>query len=1595
MKTITFIDAEIVPGTGKLADFGAIRSNGEIIHTSSLEAIRMFLRGSDYLCGHNVIEHDIKYLNKHIGQISCEGVIDTLHLSALLFPQKPYHALVKDEKLQTDELNNPVNDSKKARDLFYDEVETFNVLPEEIKRIYYILLGDKKGFSDFFSYVGFKCYKEFGEDEIRKYFYGKICDNIDIQKLILESGIELAYCLSLINADDEYSITPPWIFMRYPHVDVVMNMLRGTRCAAGCEYCDEMMDAVKGLKRFFGYDAYRTFEGVPLQEQAVRTAINRDSLLAVFPTGGGKSITFQVPALMEGRNTKALTVVISPLQSLMKDQVDNLEKISITDAVTINGLLDPIERAEAIRRVERGDAFMLYISPESLRSKSIEKLLSDRKIARFVIDEAHCFSAWGQDFRVDYLYIAEFIKKICEKKNLEYMIPVSCFTATAKQNVIDDIKEYFKKELNLELKLYTASSARQNLSYKVIRKEESEKYEAIRELLEYNKCPTIIYISRTKKAEELAKRLCDDGYEARSYHGGMDKIEKSQNQDEFIRGEVDIMVATSAFGMGVDKKDVGMVIHHDISDSLENYVQEAGRAGRDQNISARCFVLFNDNDLNKHFMLLNQTKISIQEIQQVWKAIKDATRTRSRMSNSALEIARDAGWDEGVKDVETRVKTAISALENAGYIKRSQNMPRVYADSIRAKNLAEVAEKIRSSALFSELEKEQAVSIMSMLISTRSRSKAGEQEAEARVDYISDRMGMEKDLVLHLIQLLRQVGILADSKDLIVYAEESGFGNKTLNIFGSFMELERFIISKISQIPSTYNIKDLNELAAENGVKKSNTDKIKTVLNFWTIKGLIKRENARNSKDHVRITLMKDFDKSLEELERRWDISQFILKYLDEININKESEIEFSVLELMEEYNFSMQLMNIKIDSWHVEDALYYLSKIGALKIEGGFLVTYNALGIERIVKDNKIRYKIDDYNYLKKYYKQKMEMIHIVGEYAKKMMEDYKAALKFVDDYFQLEYSSFLKKYFKGPKGDEIQRNLTPERFRQLFGQLSPAQLSIINDKETKYIVVAAGPGSGKTKILVHKLASLLYMEDIKHEQLLMITFSRAAATEFKKRLRELINNAAYFVEIKTFHSYCFDLLGQVGNLEKSANIISRAASAIEMGEVEFSKITKTVLVIDEAQDMDKNEFRLIRALMARNEDMRVIAVGDDDQNIYSFRGSDSKYMSSILNFENSKLYELVENYRSSRSVVEFSNDFVTNMEERLKRTPISAVSKEKGKVTVVEYQDNNLIVPTVNKLINQGILGSTSILAKTNEEALQIFSLFDKNGIKVSLLGRGDKYSLKNLIEIRSFINELNLDSETPVIRDEVWNSAKSKTFSKFSKSENLPLLKEIIVDFEETAGKYKYKSDFMLFLEESSEEDFYRDEDKITISTIHKAKGREFDNVIMILKDLNPDSEEVKRMLYVGMTRARKTLSVHYNGSYFERKIGLLDMFSGSFKYEYDNNLYPPSNYIVLQLKYNDVYLSHFYKIKEYVEKLNSGDIMEFDEYGCIDNNGNRVVLFSKKFNEEMRKYIDMGYKPLAAKIKNILYWKQEDCSDETMIVLPHLEFIKDKQ
>lgn len=1601
MNSIAFIDTEIEPKSRKILDIGSIKGDGSSFHKNSVAEFILFLDGTQFICGHNIFNHDLKYIGKALDEagINPANIIDTLFLSPLLFPTRPYHALLKDDKLQSEETNNPLNDAIKAKDLFHDEVAAFRQTDKTLQQIFYLLLKDKKEFHAFFHFITYTNPTTAIEKLIRQKFENEICEHVDLEKIISEFPIELAYCLSLIYTFIQHkkihSITPPWVLKNYPEVERIMLHFRNKPCVSGCGYCNNALDIHKGLKRFFGFDSFRTYGGEPLQEKAVKAAVDNKSILAVFPTGGGKSITFQVPALMSGESSKGLTVVVSPLQSLMKDQVDNLEKIGITEAVTINGLLDPIERAKSFERVEDGSASILYISPESLRSRNIERLILGRKVVRFVIDEAHCFSSWGQDFRVDYLYIGDFIKSIQEKKNLEDGIPVSCFTATAKQKVIEDIRDYFREKLSLDLELFTSKASRTNLQYKVFEKgNEEEKYQAVRDLIEEKHCPTIIYVSRTRKAYALAERLTEDGFNAKPYHGKMEVQEKTANQNAFISGEVPIMVATSAFGMGVDKKDVGMVIHFEISDSLENYIQEAGRAGRDEKIVADCFVLFNEEDLGKHFILLNQTKLSIKEIQQIWKAIKEITKLRSTVSNSALEIARKAGWDDNVLEIETRVTTAIAALEDAGYLKRGQNMPRVFANSILSKNAQEAIDKINASKRFEERQKEKGVRIIKKLFSSKSKKEVTDESATSRIDYISDHLGIVKEEVINIVNLLREEKILADAKDLTAFIKKGENKNRSLHIVETFSKIENFLLPVFEEQEKIFHIKELNEEAEAEGCEGVNTNKIKTIINFWAIKHWIKRQNLEYSKNHVVVLCLHPKENLKEKLEKRHELARFTVEYLygkSSLNISEEDKdkeevlVEFSVHELKEAFENSIASFGKKVSIDDVEDTLFYLSRIEAIKIEGGFLVTYNRLTIERVEQDNYKRYTKEDYQKLNQFYENKVQQIHIVGEYANKMISDYKDALQFVEDYFQLNYSSFLKKYFPGSKIDTLKLKMTPGKFKQLFGELSPTQLRIINDNETKYIVVAAGPGSGKTRVLVHKLASLLLMEDVKHEQLLMVTFSRAAATEFKKRLLKLIGNAANYIEIKTFHSYCFDLLGKVGSLEKSNVILKNTVEKIKNKEVEASRITKTVLVIDEAQDMDEDEFNLINALMEQNEDMRVIAVGDDDQNIYEFRGASAKYLEQFIQVNKATKHELVENYRSKSNLVEFTNQFVKNIRYRLKNTPILAKQTNNGKIKLVRYQSSNLITPLVHDILTTGLTGTACVLTKTNEEALQITGLLLKNEMQAKLIQTNDGFNLYNLLEVRFFLSQLNLADDVFIISDDVWENAKRELINKFRNSTKLDVCKNIIRDFEATNPKKKYKSDLEVFIRESKLEDFFNENgETIFVSTIHKAKGKEFDHVFLMLENFNPATDEAKRQLYVAMTRAKQHLTIHLNSNFLD------NLTAENLERVEDGEIYLPPNEIVMHLTYKDVWLDYFIHRQYWVSQLTCGDALTVNGAECLNSSGQSVLKFSQSFVNQVEAMKSRNYELKSAKVNFIVYWLKEGTEKEVKIILPELYF-----
>lgn len=611
-----------------------------------------------------------------------------------------------------------------------------------------------------------------------------------------------------------------------------------------------------------------------------------------------------------------------------------------------------------------------------------------------------------------------------------------------------------------------------------------------------------------------------------------------------------------------------------------------------------------------------------------------------------------------------------------------------------------------------------------------------------------------------------------------------------------------------------------------------------------------------------------------------------------------------------------------------------------------------------------------------------KIQQVHIVGEYANLMVRDYDAALQYVRDYFQMDYKKFVSKYFIGERSDEIQRNLTPQKYKQLFGQLSERQMEIISDKESRCIVVGAGPGSGKTRVLVHKLASLLLLEDVKHEQLLMLTFSRAAATEFKQRLMDLIGNAAHYVEIKTFHSYCFDLLGRIGNLEDAQNVVAEAARMIRQGEVEPSKIGKTVLVIDEAQDMGAEEFDLVRALMASNEEMRVIAVGDDDQNIYDFRGSNSGYMYSLA--QGNTFVEMTENFRSAQHPVEFANGFLRNIGKRIKSTPITARRKEKGYVEVTRHQSDCMYHPLVNNLLRNRNEGTSCVLTRTNEEAVIIAALLRKHGISSKLIQSMDGVRFRNMAEIRYFLKYLDKKAGGPLITEELWQEAKQAAYSCYDNSQSLIYLERCVEQFEQTS-KTKYLSDFKEFVFESSIEDFCDiSGGDVVVSTIHKAKGKEFDDVYMLVSDRYKKDDTLMRCYYVGITRAKNRLFIHTDSDHFNN--------SGADRYSTDRKRYDMPEEIVLQLSHKDVFLDFFKNRKRDVLALRGGDPLSYkDSFLYCQSSGKDVAKLSSKMQKELTEWAEKGYKVKSASVRFIVAWKAKDApkdEPETAIVLADL-------
>jgi len=316
------------------------------------------------------------------------------------------------------------------------------------------------------------------------------------------------------------------------------------------------------LKIHYGFNSFR-----PGQEQVIDNVLADRSTVVIMPTGGGKSLCFQLPALV----LDGVTIVISPLIALMKDQVDSLTAIGIP-ATFINSSISPAETSERLEAVQQGKYKLLYIAPERFYNKEFMAALSNIKVGMFAIDEAHCISQWGHDFRPSYIKLRDVINTLGNPT-------VAAFTATATPEVRDDII----KQLNLKNpELVITGFARPNLQFGVIKANDSQKAQLVIDAVKSSGGGSgIIYAGTRSRVEDITRILLENDIEAASYHAGMDAEDRKWVQENFMKGKAKVIVATNAFGLGIDKPNIRFVVHYDMPGTIEAYYQESGRAGRD------------------------------------------------------------------------------------------------------------------------------------------------------------------------------------------------------------------------------------------------------------------------------------------------------------------------------------------------------------------------------------------------------------------------------------------------------------------------------------------------------------------------------------------------------------------------------------------------------------------------------------------------------------------------------------------------------------------------------------------------------------------------------------------------------------------------------------------------------------------------------------------------------------------------------------------------------------------------------------------------------------------------------------------------------
>ncbi len=1696
MTTASFvsIDLEVGRDSGRIHQLAGVHSNGIAslafppgTLSDALDALDRLADGATFVIGHNLIAFDLPQLRAAQPNLRLldKPAVDTLRLNPLAFPRNPYHHLVKhyqDGALLGNRRNNPFLDAELALQVFADQHASLkamqHTMPDLLLAWHWLTAQNDGvgGFDRFFTEV-----RGTGKPDAAQVgaAFSRLLDNTACTrasaKIISEaaqSPWSLAYALAWISVAGGNSVVSPWVRHQFPETGRLIRALRDTPCAdPACAWCRREHDSLAQLKQWYGKDYDFRSEpvdkssGLPLQRVIVEAAIRGEHALGILPTGTGKSLCYQVPALSRFVRTGALSIVISPLVALMEDQVMGLRERGIEGCAAINGLLSMPERADVLDRARLGDVGILLIAPEQLRNKSVRKVLAQREIGAWIFDEAHCLSKWGQDFRPDYRYVARFIRESAEASPSGELPLIQCLTATAKPEVVADIVGHFRERLGVELRVFDGGSKRDNLEFDVIETTPGQKFDQVAHLIERD-LPAgmfggaIVYCATRNRTEDLAGFLCEKGMAAAPYHAKLKPETKKETQKAFIMGTLRVIAATNAFGMGIDKPDVRLVVHADIPGSLENYLQEAGRAGRDR-AQARCVLLYAPDDVERQHGMSAASRLSRRDIQSVLRALRQLQRKKERdqalvatageilNENEEGEFKRDGATDD------TRVRTAVAWLEEAGLLRREENTVQIFPSSLRVKNLADAERKL---AGVDAIYRQKCLDLVQILLAAPANEGLSTDELMAAT-------GLHADALRETLFLFDRLDIAGNDTAMTAYVHVA-VENSSKKRFDEACALEQAVIAALREEAPDLGAGDASPLHLRllaQRLKDQGFPALPQRLR-QVIAGLAgdgrDGEDGKGSltlkrgadPETIHVTLNRPWNTLEKIAERRRSAARRLLEHwlsalpqgargVDQLAETTLGKLTASVAG---DAILSAETPDIRK---LVDRALLWLHEQEVLRLNKGLAIFRAAMTLH-LEPNWKLQFEKNNYQPLAMHYDELTRQIHIMAEYAELGVKKMADALRLAVDYFRLSREEFCRRWLPG-REDELTRQTTPQSWDTIVETLSrPHQRRIVaDDREDTNVLVLAGPGSGKTRVLVHRIAYLVRIRRENPRAILALAYNRHAALEIRKRLIELIGGDARGVTVHTCHGLAMRLMGaSFANRrgeDADFDAVLKEATALleghglppEDADVQRDRLLAGFrwILVDEYQDIDPGQYALISALAGRkrnDEDGRLnlFAVGDDDQNIYAFAGASVEFIRRFTEDYKAKTELLVENYRSTRHIIDAANRVIIRAASRMKTEAIRVNTARAQCAPGGDWQRIDPVVQGRVQILPTGNSAQQQALAIYTE--LRRMMALGLDPAKTAVIARQWKF----LDPLRAALEAADIpvamaDEEAPLL----WRLRETQALlaflderqtasgSRLLKADDLqswlatqdstgwwPMLSEAIAAFaEDTQGAEVLLASFRDWLAEWGRAS-RRLQTGILLLTAHRAKGLEFDHVFILDGEWqagkNEDQDGARRLYYVAMTRARATLALARMNTGNAMLDGLADH-PALLRRPLTQWLPPPGP---MERYYRMPGLEEInlgfagrqdvgHRVHRAIASLRIGDALRYvgDELGhrLENTSGVTVGRLSKNFEPPP------GLRCQAARVRAILVWRKSDsapeyqaqCRSETWeVVLPELVF-----